>query len=89
MPPLRRKVDVVVHKVYPRDQHRREFLGQWYNRSYESERRPDAMRNRVRDDVAQPVFLDHRKMINIRVFSRYEPLQQLFDKDSGQARNRA
>jgi hypothetical protein len=26
------------------------------------------------------VFLDHRKMINIRVFSRYEPLQQLFDK---------
>jgi hypothetical protein len=28
------------------------------------------MRNGVRDDVAQPVFLDHRKMINIRVFSR-------------------
>ena len=51
-----------------------------YNRSCESERRPDAMRNGVRDDVAQPVFLDHRKMINIRVFSRYEPLQQLFDK---------
>ena len=28
-----------------------------YNRSYESERRPDAMRNRVRDDVAQPCSL--------------------------------
>jgi hypothetical protein len=38
------------------------------------------MRNGVRDDVAQPVFLDHRKMINTRLFSRYEPLQQLVDK---------
>ncbi len=41
-----------------------------YNRSGESEHRPDAMRNGVRDDVAQTVFLDHRKMINIRVFGR-------------------
>src|SRR5664280_14056 len=42
-----------------------------YNHSCESERRPDAMRDGVRDDVTQAVFRHHRKMINIRASSRH------------------
>ncbi len=42
------------------------------------------MRNGVRDDVVQPVFLDHRKMINIRVFSSKSPCNNCSTKDSGQ-----
>src|ERR1035437_5763508 len=60
-----------------------------YNRSCESECRPDAMRDGVRDDVAQPVFRDHRKMINIRAFSRHDAATTVRPKDSRQTPRRA
>src|ERR1019366_603134 len=60
-----------------------------YNRSCESERRPDAMRDGVRDDVAQPVFRHHRKMIKIRAFSRRGTATTVRPKDSRQVPQRA